>query len=130
VLEREPPIAAADLEDAPPPQRREALDQPDLHPVGRIAGDVKFGRHLSDASVGRAREKRDRPDGPSRWTLPFRVRPSRRSLARARSAAAAPDGASPVRHRALPTPATARFHARLWPADGRRLPGGDGGGGV
>src|ERR1700704_6439830 len=36
VLEGEPAIAAADLDDAPAFQRGEALDQADLHPVGRI----------------------------------------------------------------------------------------------
>src|SRR5260370_39548723 len=66
VLEREPPIAATDLEDAPPAQRREALDQPDLHPVRWIGGDVECRGHRSDASVDRAREARDRLDGPSR----------------------------------------------------------------
>src|SRR3989442_14952629 len=47
VLEGEPPIAAADFEDAPAFQRGEPLDQPDLHPVGRIGGDVQWGSHRS-----------------------------------------------------------------------------------
>src|SRR5712691_1493262 len=41
VLEGEPPVAAADLEDAPALQGREALDQPDLHSIRRIRGDVQ-----------------------------------------------------------------------------------------
>src|ERR1700674_649406 len=103
VLEREAAIAAADLEDAPALQRRESLDQPDLHPVRRIRGDVEGWRHRADASVDRAREKPDQPDGPSKRAFPLRVRSSRRWLARAGPAAAAPDGASAFRHRALPT---------------------------
>src|ERR1700737_2167053 len=118
VLEREATIAAADLEDAPALQCREALDQPDLHPVRRIGGDVEGRRHRSDASVDRAREKPDQPDGPSKRAFSLRVGSSRRSLARARPAAAAPDGASAPRPRALAPPAATRFRSGLWPLTG------------
>ena len=49
VLEGEPAIAAADLKDALPVQCGETLDQSDLHPVGRIRGDVKGRSHGPDA---------------------------------------------------------------------------------
>ena len=45
VLEREPAIAAADLEDAPALERRESLDQPDLHAIRRVGRDVECRRH-------------------------------------------------------------------------------------
>src|SRR3981081_4173581 len=51
VREGDPAIAAADLEDTPAFQRGEALDQADLHPVGRIGADVEWRSHRSDASV-------------------------------------------------------------------------------
>src|SRR2546422_6961624 len=75
VLEGEPAIAAADLEDAPPSQRRETLDQTELHPVRRIRRDVEGCSHRSDGTVARARARPGRPYGAPQRALPVRVRP-------------------------------------------------------